>query len=108
RSRCQSGNAPGESRAFRNEAVAVRDEEPPAHLASRAERTLESCERRAGSGTQADQTEAGRAVIAVVAEASKKYRTAGRECAGRTSRQRVNRARAMPARRTSGGNRAPR
>src|SRR5207245_534737 len=107
RSRSQSENAPGESRVFRNEPIAVRDEERPVHPTSRAERTRESCEHRALSGTQADRIAGERVVAAAVEVALKKCHTAEMGCAGKTSRLRVSRARAMPARRTSGDNRAP-
>src|SRR5262249_20151049 len=108
RSRSQLGNAPGESRAFRNEPIEVRDAERRVRLTSRAVRIQESCERRAGSGTQANRTGVGRAAAAVAVEAWKKYRTAERGCAEKMSTLRVNRARVTPARHTSGGNRAPR
>src|SRR5438094_5649387 len=108
RSRSQSENAQGESRVFRNELIAAPDEERSVHLTSRAERIRESYERRAASGIPAGRIEEERVVAAAVEAASQKYRTAGKGCAGKTSRLRAARARVRPARRTSGDSRAPR
>src|SRR5258705_8643793 len=108
RNQFQSGNAQGESRVFRNEPIAVPDEERPVHLTSRAERIRESCERRAASGTPADRIAGARAVAAAVEAASQKCHTAGRGCAGKKSKRRVNRARRQASRRTSGDNYGPR
>src|SRR6185437_6898974 len=101
----------GESGVFRNEPIAVRDEERRAHPTSRAVRTRESCERRAASGTRADRIVAGPVAIAVVAEALQRCHTAEMGCGGKTSIRKVfaiHRARAMPGRHTSGDSREPR
>src|SRR4029077_8342527 len=96
RNRCRSGNARPEFFAFRIGPHASRREKALSRQAGRVARTAESCVRRAGSGTRGDRIGAARAEAAVVAEASKKYRTAETGCAERTSMPKVFRRR--PAR----------
>src|SRR5438445_167641 len=101
RSRFRSENVRLEFRDLRIESVVARDEKELLRLTSRAARTGENCGRRVASGTRPNRTEATRAGAAVVAGASKKYRTAERGCAGKTSIPKVfgtRRARAAPAR----------
>src|SRR5881409_4210527 len=105
RSRFRSGNARLEFRDLRIESVVARDEKELLRLTSRAARTGENCGRRVASGTRPNRTEAARAGAAVVAEASKKYRTAERGCAGKMSVPSAlltRFVRATPGQRTSG------